>query len=91
MMHLPGMHEPMLIIEVDGFTGDRGRIAVTNDRATTGHGAPTRLFCVGALGADGVVRFVDWGYATAEEARAAWPDAQHTAEFAAQLQHKPRQ
>lgn len=85
MMHVLVMQEPMLIIEVENFAGESGRIAVTNDRAASGAGVPTRLFCVGALGADGVVRFVDSGYATAEEARAAWPDAQHTAEFASPL------
>jgi hypothetical protein len=90
-MHLLGMQEPMLIIEVEGYAGDDGQIVVTNHRAAEGLGTPTRLYCVGALGGDGVVRLVDWGYATAEEARAAWPDAQHTAEFAVPQHLKPPQ
>ena len=76
------MHEPLVIVEVDSFRGASGEIAVTNSRAAEGAGSASRLFCVGALGADGVIRFVDWGYPTAEAARAAWPDARNTAEFA---------
>jgi hypothetical protein len=76
------MHEPLVIVEVDSFRGANGEIRVTNERAADGEGSATRLFCVGALGGDGVIRFVDWGYPTPEAARAAWPDARNTAEFA---------
>jgi hypothetical protein len=53
-----------------------------NDRAEAGAGSPIKLYCVGALDGDGIIRFVDWGYATAADARAAWPDARYTSEFA---------
>ncbi len=75
------MHEPLLIVEVEAHPGADGDIEVRNHRAADGAGAPDRLYCVGALGGDGVIRFVDWGYATADAARKAWPDARHTAEF----------
>lgn len=66
------------VIEVEGYDGDDGCIVVANRRATStcgSMGRKDRLFCVGRIGDDGVVRIVDWGYATAEEARAAWPEA----------------
>ncbi len=75
------VHEPLLIVEVDGHSGERGEIIVRNRRAATGAGQADRLYCVAALGGDGVLRFVDWGYATSDEARAVWPDARHTSEF----------
>ena len=75
------MNEPMVIVEVESHVGHAGSIVVRNDRAAAGEGAPATVFCVGALGGDGVIRFVDWGYATAAAARAAWPDARHTSEF----------
>lgn len=77
------MHEPMLIIELESHTTANADIIVSNHRAASGEGLPNRTFCVGALAPDGVIRLVDWGYATAEAARTVWPDAQHTAEFRA--------
>ena len=32
-------------------------------------GVGDRIYCIGELDDDGVVRFHDWGYATAQEAR----------------------
>lgn len=62
-----------MVIEVEGYEGEDGSIVVWNDRAARGRGfgVSEKLYCIGAVGADGVVRFNDWGYATAEEARAA--------------------
>lgn len=64
-----------VIVEVERFEGDLGTIDVHNARAASGMGRDDRLYCVASLDATGVVRFVDWGYATIEEARRAWPDA----------------
>lgn len=60
-----------LIVEVEGYDGDSGRIVVENYRAdgSLRHGTPVTLYCIASLGPDGVVRFNDWGYATAAEAR----------------------
>ena len=72
------MPNSAIIIEVEGYDGDEGSIVVANDRAGSERepmGMPDRIFCVGQIGDDGVVRIVDWGYATANEARAAWPEA----------------
>jgi len=62
-----------LIIEVEGYEGEDGSIVVWNDRAARGRGfgLSDRIYCIGEMAADGVVRFNDWGYATAEEAREA--------------------
>jgi hypothetical protein len=60
-----------VIVEVEGYEGVDGEIAVTNFRAETqSFGVPDKIYCIGRLDPDGVVRFSDWGYATAEEARA---------------------
>ena len=60
-----------VIIEVEGYDGEGGSIVVTNLRAERSGvlGMTDRIYCIGELGEDGVVRFLDWGYATAEEAR----------------------
>ena len=63
-----------LIVEVEGFEGEVGSITVSNDRAASGLGRDDRLFCVAEISESGVARFVDWGYATLDEARAAWPE-----------------
>lgn len=71
------MRSRRFIIEVEGFEGREGEILVTNDRGARGYslGRPDVLFCVGSMGTDGVIQFLDWGYATIEEAREAWPEA----------------
>jgi len=60
-----------LIIEVEGYEGQDGSISVLNERAlrSKAFGVPEKIYCIGAMGADGVIRFDDWGYATAEQAR----------------------
>jgi len=60
-----------LIVEVDGYGSDGGRIVVDNFRADASprFGVPDKIYCIAALGSDGVGRFNDWGYATKEEAR----------------------
>ena len=62
---------PKVIIEVEGYDGESGAIIVTNHRAGPPEelGSNDRIFCIGELDDEGVVRFLDWGYATAEEAR----------------------
>ena len=58
-----------VIIEVEGYDGDSGSIVVINRRAhEESLGASDRLYCIGEIDDDGVVRFLDWGYATAQEA-----------------------
>lgn len=70
------MPDRTLIIEVEGFEGEDGSIEVRNHRADAGEGGtPDRLFCVAVIDESGVGRFVDWGYATVDEARRAWPEA----------------
>ena len=68
-----------IIVEVEGFEGEVGTIAVSNARAESGLGRDDRLFCVAEIDASGVARFIDWGYATVDEARAAWPTAMESA------------
>lgn len=59
-----------LIVEVEGYEGEDGTILVSNGRAESeGLGVAHLLYCIAAVGSDGVVRFDDWGYATADEAR----------------------
>jgi hypothetical protein len=64
-----------VIVEMEGFEGELGTIDVYNARAASGMGRDDRLYCVASFDAHGVARLVDWGYATVEEARKAWPDA----------------
>jgi hypothetical protein len=67
-----------LIIEVEGYEGEDGSIVVWNDRAArSGLGVSDRIYCIGEMAADGVIRFNDWGYATAAEARAALDGRRH--------------
>ena len=77
---------PLLIVEVEGYDGETGQITVSNDLEST-----DRLYCVGRVGDDGVVRFVDWGYATIDEAREAWPKALSTGTGLAQSGAMPGQ
>lgn len=65
-----GSGNPNFIVEVEGFDGEDGRIVVENDRAdgSRAFGDPDKIYCIAAMGDDGVVRFNDWGYATAAEA-----------------------
>lgn len=69
----PQSAPPSLIIEVEGYDGEEGRIVVENDRAHRSHryGVHEKLYCIGQMDDDGVIRFNDWGYATADEAREA--------------------
>lgn len=61
-----------LIVEVEGYDGEDGTIMVLNGRAESiGLGVEHKLDCIASLDPDGVVRFNDWGYATAEEAQLA--------------------
>lgn len=60
------------IIEVHQFDGDDTQIEVTNN---SGIGDEKTIYCVGQLGPDKVVRFIDEGYRTVAEAKAAWPEA----------------
>lgn len=61
-----------VIVEVEGYEGQDGEIVVQNWRADKpGFGVSHIIYCIAALGDDGVVRFDDWGYATADEAREA--------------------
>ncbi len=73
-----GVSRQHLIVEVEGYDGASGRIVVENDRAdgSARFGTRDKIYCIATLGPDGVVRFTDWGYATANEARATI-DAQH--------------
>lgn len=57
------------IVEVDGFEGESAGIEVRGGRV---------LYCIGVQDEqDGVIRFVDYGYRSIAEARAAWPEAAH--------------
>ena len=62
----------LYIVEVDGFEGERSRIELS-----ASSGASIRaLYCIAARNEKtGILQFVDYGYETLEEARAAWPDA----------------
>ncbi len=63
----------LFIVEVDSFEGEQSRITITD-----ADGEPLRaIYCIATRNeTTGVLQFVDYGYATVEEARAAWPDAQ---------------
>jgi hypothetical protein len=56
---------PLVVIEIEGYEGEDGAIVVENYRSL---GVRDRLYCIGELGDDGVVRIIDFGYATVEEA-----------------------
>lgn len=67
-----------IIVEVEGYEGERGSIVVTNDDEPS---EPPRIYCIGRVGDDGILRFIDWGYATAAEAEEAMgPDLDSAAE-----------
>lgn len=60
------------IVEVEGYEGADGEIIVRNFRAEAESlGVPHLIYCIAKADADGVVRFDDWGYATADEAQRA--------------------
>ena len=62
----------LYIVEVDGFEGEQTRIVLS---ASSG-ASISALDCIAARNEKtGVLQFVDYGYETLEEARAAWPDA----------------
>jgi hypothetical protein len=62
----------LYIVEVDGFEGEQTRIELS-----ASSGASIRaLYCIAVRNEKtGVLQFVDYGYETLEDARAAWPDA----------------
>lgn len=61
------------IVEVDGYSGELSTVEVRDSA-----GAPLRsVFCIAVQHENsGVLRFVDYGYPTIEDARAAWPDVE---------------
>ncbi|GAB1343468.1 hypothetical protein [Gemmatimonas sp.] len=64
-------HE-LYIVEVDNFEGEAASISVTD---TNGDILPV-VFCVARRNdTTGVLQFVDYGYTSLGEARAAWPQA----------------
>lgn len=62
----------LFIVEVDAFQGELRSIDVRD-----ASGSPVRaVYCVARRnGGSGVLEFVDYGYRSADEARAAWPAA----------------
>ena len=64
---------PAFVVEVEGYEGEDGQILVENDRAdgSPAFGMRDKIYCIAQLDDDGVIRFNDWGYATAAEARKA--------------------
>lgn len=62
-----------VIVEVEGYEGEFGAIEVRNLDPDAPN--PGRVYCVAAIEEGGVARFVDWGYASVADARAAWPAA----------------
>jgi hypothetical protein len=63
---------PLFIVEVDGFDGELASISITD--AT---GTPLKaVYCIAHKHEKtGVLHFVDYGYLSIAEARAAWPEA----------------
>ncbi len=63
---------PAFIVAVDAFEGDESAIVVHD-----GTGAPLPVvYCIARQNErTGVLEFVDYGYGSIEEARAAWPEA----------------
>jgi hypothetical protein len=61
------------IVEVDAFDGELSSIAVSDST-----GRPIRaIYCIARRSSEtGVLHFVDYGYLSIAEARAAWPEAQ---------------
>jgi hypothetical protein len=64
---------PAYIVAVDSFEGDVSAILVQDES-----GAPLpAVYCIARRDErTGVLQFVDYGYRSIEEARAAWPDAE---------------
>lgn len=71
----------LFVVEVEGYDGEDGAIDVqrfstdTEDHTSTLSGGNPKLYCVAQLCDDGVLRFIDWGYMSAADALAAWPEA----------------
>jgi len=63
---------PLFIVEVDGFDGEFASISI-NDAT----GAPLKaVYCIARKHEKtGILQFVDYGYLSIAEARAAWPEA----------------
>lgn len=64
-----------VIVEVDEFDGEDSGIEIRG--AQTFRGGDGLLYCIGLQGNDGVIRFVDYGYRTPEEAKEAWAEAEY--------------
>ena len=65
--------QPAYIVAVDSFEGDVSAILVRDD---TGAPLPA-VYCIARRDErTGVLQFVDYGYRSIEEARAAWPEAE---------------
>jgi hypothetical protein len=63
-------YQNLFIVEVDSFEGEDTRISVTD-----ADGAPVgAVYCIARLDeGSGVLTFVDYGYASLNAARKAWP------------------
>lgn len=65
--------KPKYIVKVDGFDGADFSIDVRDYELYSSNAA---LYCIAVPDPEtGVLEFVDYGYRTIEEARAAWPEA----------------
>lgn len=71
----PAPEKKPLIVEVDEFDGEDSGIEIRG--AQTFRGGDGLLYCIGLQGNDGVIRFVDYGYRTPEEAKEAWAEAEY--------------
>lgn len=73
------MADKVVLVEVEGYEGLAGSIIVTDETGAStdeDFGINPKLYCVGILDADNKVTLVDWGYASPEEAKAAWKELQ---------------
>ncbi len=69
---MPSPHRPAFIVAVDPFDGEQSAIVVHD-----GAGSPLPVvYCIARQNpTTGVLEFVDYGYRSIAEARAAWPEA----------------
>lgn len=61
------------IIELEGYESEVSAMYVTT-RADDMPGPGRKMYCVGGLSTDGIVRLIDCGYSSAEELKKVWPD-----------------